>query len=97
MTGKIQKQKNDVEALEKACTLTMEEKVAVIDEAICEIHAQNSEFLENFKMPITSFRGMYQVHLLFNQVDELIQKKLDNEVAKRAEQFRKEMELKKRR
>lgn len=97
MTGKIQKQKNDVEALRKACTLTLEERASLIDDAICEIHAQNSEFLEAFKMPITSFRGMYQVHVLFNRVDELIQTKCEEEVAKRAKQFQDDMDKKKRR
>lgn len=47
-------------------------------------------------MPINSFRGMYQVYVLFRQVDELINKKCTEEVARRAEQFRLEQEAAKR-
>ena len=47
-------------------------------------------------MPINSFRGMYQVYGLFRQVDELINKKCTEEVARRAEQFRLEQEAAKR-
>lgn len=97
MTGKIQKQENDSEALMKACSLSLEDRARIIDEALCEVHAQNADFLEKFSMPITSFRGMYQVHILFNRIDELIFEKCKEETAKRAEAFRKELELKKRR
>ena len=74
MTGKIQKQINDAEKLKEACSLSLEERAQLIDEAILEIHSKNGDFLEAFKMPINSFRGMYQVYVLFRQVDELMKK-----------------------
>lgn len=96
MTGKIQKQINDAEKLKEACSLSLEERAQLIDETILEIHSKNGDFLEAFKMPINSFRGMYQVYVLFRQVDELINKKCTEEVARRAEQFRLEQEAAKR-
>lgn len=96
MTGKIQKQINDAEKLKEACSLSLEERAQLIDEAILEIHSKNGDFLEAFKMTINSFRGMYQVYVLFRQVDELINKKCTEEVARRAEQFRLEQEAAKR-
>jgi hypothetical protein len=97
MTGKEQKKINDTKALMEKMTFSDEEKRAIIDEAVCEIHAQNAKLLEDHKVNVNVFRMMYIDYTLFRQVDELVNKKINDTVAKRIEEFKFEQELKKRR
>jgi hypothetical protein len=97
MTGKIQKAKNALEAFKERMTFSEAEKSALIDEAVCEIHAQNAGFLEEHKININVFRGLYINHTLFQQVDALVQKKLDDALAKRVAEYQAEEERRRRR
>lgn len=75
MTGKVQKEKNELKELKKRVEISMEDRQKIMDEAVAEVHAQNADFLEAFKMPLKAFRGMYQVHILFNMIDKLVDTK----------------------
>ena len=73
MTGKTQKAKNVLEDFKKRVEITEEEKRKVMDEAIIEVHAENSEFLEKVNMPIKvpfsfSFLPLLDMQLLSQQV-----------------------------
>lgn len=96
MTGKEQKAKNDLEKLKKRVEISYEERQKIMDEAVIEVHSTNAEFLEAFKMPLKAFRGMYQVHILFNMIDSLVDKKVQAIVDKRIQEFLDEQNGKKR-
>lgn len=96
MTGKQQKERNELKDIKKRLELSMEERQKLMDEAVAEVHAANSDFLEAFKMPLKAFRGMYQVHILFNMVDSLVDKKIENLINSRIEDYLEEQKTAKR-
>lgn len=87
MTGKQQKEKNELKELKKRLDIPLEERQKIMDEAVAEIHAANSDFLENYKLPLKSFRGMYQVHILFNMVDNLVNEKIEKVVNEKIQEY----------
>ena len=97
MTGKQQKAKAVTEDFVNRVKLTMEEKTAIIDEAVIEVHSQNEDFLNSFKLPIKAFRGMYIVHTLWRMIDKLVEEKTQKKLVEKVEQYKKEEDLKKRR
>ena len=97
MTGKQQKAINDKKDMLKRVELSMEDRGKIIDEAVLEIHAQHRDFLEQFKMPIKAFRGMYVVHTLFGMVDELVKEKCTQKLSENVQKYVDEENLKKRR
>lgn len=97
MTGKQQKAKNVMKDFLNRVELSQEDKIAIMDEAILEVHAENATFLETFKMPIKSFRGMYIVHTFFKMIDQRIEEKAQAKLMNNVETYQKEEELKKRR
>ena len=97
MTGKIQKRENELKEIKKRVTLSMEERQKLMDEAVAEVHAQNADFLEAFKMPLKAFRGMYQTHILFCMVDKLVDKKIEKVVNDRIQEYLDEQNMNKKR
>lgn len=87
MTGKVQKEKNELKELKKRVEISIEERQKIMDEAVAEVHAQNADFLEAFKMPLKAFRGMYQVHILFNMIDKLVDTKIQKVVDTRIQEY----------
>ena len=87
MTGKQVKERKELDEIKKRVTLTIEERQKIMDEAVAEIHAANSDFLEQFKMPIKAFRGMYQVHILFGMIDKLVDEKIQNIVNDKIQEY----------
>lgn len=96
MTGKQQKAINDAEEMKKACELTLEERAELIDEVIMEVNAKNAEFLQTYNIPIKTFRGMYQVHILFRQIDEEIERRCEQILVNKVKKYTEEQELKRR-
>ena len=96
MTGKTQKAKNVLEDFKKRVEITEEEKRKVMDEAIIEVHAENSEFLEKVNMPIKVFRGWYIIHTLFSMIDSAIDRKMEQKLAEKVSAYQAEEEKKKR-
>ncbi len=97
MTGKQQKAKAVTEDFLKRVELSQEEKIKIMDEAIIEVHGENAEFLEKFKMPIKAFRGMYIVHTFFSMVDNLIKVKTQEKLNEKVNIYKEEEAAKKRR
>lgn len=97
MTGKQVKERKEVEELRKRVEVTLEERQKLMDEAVAEVHAQNADFLEAFKMPLKAFRGMYQTHILFCMVDKLVEKKIEKLVDERIQAYLDEHNAAKRR
>lgn len=97
MTGKQQKEKNELKELKKRLDIPMDKRQKIMDEAVAEVHAANADFLEMFKMPIKSFRGMYQVHILFCMVDKLVDQKIEKLVNERIQEYLDEQNSAKRR
>lgn len=87
MTGKQQKERNELKDIKKRVELSLEERGKILDEAVAEVHAANADFLEAFKMPLKAFRGMYQVHILFGMVDKLVDKKIEKFVNNRIQEY----------
>lgn len=96
MTGKVQKEKNELKELKKRVEISMEDRQKIMDEAVAEVHAQNADFLEAFKMPLKAFRGMYQVHILFNMIDKLVDTKIQKVVDTRIQEYLDEQNTNKR-
>lgn len=96
MTGKQQKERNELKELKKRLDISLEDRQKIMDEAVAEIHAANSEFLEAFKMPLKAFRGMYQTHILFNMVDKLVNDKIEKIVNDRIQEYLDEQNTKRR-
>ena len=96
MTGKQQKERNELKEIKKRLELTTEERQKIMDEAVAEVHAANAEFLERFKMPLKAFRGMYQVHILFNMINELVNRKIEKIVDTRINEYLEEQKTSKR-
>ena len=67
--------------------ISYEDRQKIMDEAVVEVHSANSEFLEAYKMPLKAFRGMYQVHILFNMIDSLVDKKIESIINQRIQEF----------
>lgn len=98
MTGKQQKAVNAMKDFKERVELTLEEKTALTDEAVIQVHTENEKFLEETaKLPIKAFRGMYIVYTLFRQVDELANNLAQKKLAEKAAQYVAEEEAKKRR
>lgn len=97
MTGKQQKERNELKDIKKRIELSVEERQKIMDEAVAEVHAANADFLEAFKMPIKAFRGMYQTHIFFNMVDKLVDKKIEKVINDRIQEYLDEQNLAKRR
>jgi len=97
MTGKQQKERNELQDIKKRVELSVEERQKIMDEAVAEVHAANADFLEAFKMPIKAFRGMYQTHILFDMVDKLVDKKIEKIINDRIQEYLDEQNLAKRR
>lgn len=98
MTGKMQKAKNTLKDFENRVQITQEEKTKLLDEAILEIHTENSDFIEGVaKLPIKSFRGMYILHTFYSMVDKLAEEKAQKLLLEKVKTYQKEEELKKRR
>lgn len=96
MTGKQQKERNELKEIKKRLDIPMEKRQKIMDEAVAEVHAANADFLEAFKMPLKSFRGMYQVHILFNMVDKLVDEKIQKIVDTRIQEYLDEQNSKRR-
>ena len=97
MTGKQQKERNELKDLKKRLDIAMDKRQKIIDEAVAEVHAANADFLEAFKMPIKAFRGMYQTHILFCMVDKLVDQKIEKLVNDRIQEYLDEQNAAKRR
>lgn len=97
MTGKQQKAKNVLEDFEKRISLSQEEKIKIMDDAILDIHSSNAEFLEKFNMPIKAFRGMYIVYTFWKMVDQKIEEKTQELLNDKIKTYQREEELKRRR
>ena len=97
MTGKQQKERNELTELKKRLDIPMDKRQKIIDEAVAEVHAANADFLEAFKMPIKAFRGMYQTHILFCMVDKLVDQKIEKLVNDRIQEYLDEQNAAKRR
>lgn len=97
MTGKIQKAKNDTKDFLKRVALTEEEKAQLMDDAIIEIHSQNSDFIEGVaKLPVKAFRGMYILHTFYNMVDKAMDEKAQKLLAEKVKKYQQEEAMKKR-
>ena len=96
MTGTTQKRENELKDIMKRVELSVEDKQKLMDEAVAEVHAQHADFLEAFKMPLKAFRGMYTVHILFNMIDSLVEKKVLDVTNKRIQAYLDEQNAKKR-
>ena len=97
MTGKQQKERNELKELKKRLDIPMDKRQKIIDEAVAEVHAANADFLEALKMPIKAFRGMYQTHILFCMVDKLVDQKIEKLVNDRIQEYLDEQNAAKRR
>ena len=97
MTGKQQKERNELKELKKRLDIPMDKRQKIIDEAVAEVHAANADFLEAFKMPIKAFRAMYQTHILFCMVDKLVDQKIEKLVNDRIQDYLDEQNAAKRR
>lgn len=97
MTGKQQKERNELKELKKRLDIPMDKRQKIIDEAVAEVHAANADFLEAFKMSIKAFRGMYQTHILFCMVDKLVDQKIEKLVNDRIQEYLDEQNTAKRR
>ena len=97
MTGKQQKERNELKELKKRLDIPMDKRQKIIDEAVAEVHAANADFLEAFKMPIKAFRGMYLTHILFCMVDKLVDQKIEKLVNDRIQEYLDEQNAAKRR
>ena len=97
MTGKQQKERNELKELKKRLDIPMDKRQKIIDEAVAEVHAANADFLEAFKMPIKASRGMYQTHILFCMVDKLVDQKIEKLVNDRIQEYLDEQNAAKRR
>ena len=97
MTGKQVKERKEIEELRKRVEVSIEERQKLMDEAVAEVHAQNADFLEAFKMPLKAFRGMYQTHILFCMVDKLVDQKIEKLVNERIQAYLDEQNTSKRR
>lgn len=87
MTGKIQKQKNDVAAFKAAVQLSEEDKQSMINEAIAEIYAANSGMMDTLKISYPTFRGGFLLHTLFGQIQATVEKKCEATLAKKVEEY----------
>ena len=96
MTGKIQKQKNDMKELLAKVDLSTEDKVRLIDEAVAEEFAANQKFLETFKVSLEAFRGFYQLHTLYGNIDRRADKKFTEALSKNIAKFQQEKALERR-
>ena len=97
MTGKQQKERNELKELKKRLDIPMDKRQKIIDEAVAEVHAANADFLEAFKMPIKAFRGMQQTHILVCMVDKLVDQKIEKMVNDRIQEYLDEQNTAKRR
>lgn len=97
MTGKIQKEKNNLEEFKKNVTISYEERSKIIDECVIDIFTENEEFFKGINFTLNTFRGMYQMHLLFGQVSDLVTEKVGEVLKKRVNEHLENEKLKRRR
>lgn len=97
MTGKIQKEKNNLEEFKKNVTISYEERSKIIDECVIDIFTENEEFFKSINFTLNTFRGMYQMHLLFGQVSDLVTEKVGEVLKKRVNEHLENEKLKRRR
>lgn len=97
MTGKIQKEKNNLEEFKKNVTISYEERSKIIDECVIDVFTDNEEFFKGINFTLNTFRGMYQMHLLFGQVNDKVTEKVAEVLKQRVNAHLENEKLKRRR